>query len=631
MINGGVCMEIFGNILGIKASLLASIEQLYEFSIPPGEPASPELLQQMAMLTGEVNRELVVYINRRGQVLRVAVGDAKTASLPETEGRRSLSRLSGIRCIHTHPDGVSRLSQADLSSLRDMRFDLMAAIGVIEGRPGLVSFAVLAGWDGETAIVQAFDDLTGEQFCSIRLPDLISQAENLLGTRTETSEVTQTEKAFLVGIEGASRWDVDDSLRELAQLAETAGAVVIGWTSQKRDKPDSAYFVGRGKVDELILIRQEKSADLIIFDDELTPAQQRNLEEAIGVKVIDRTALILDIFAQRARSHEGKLQVELAQLRYLLPRLSGKGLVLSRLGGGIGTRGPGETKLEADRRRLRARISDIQHEISQVQKHRDLQRQQRKKTAYPSIALVGYTNAGKSTLMNRLTAAGVLAEDKLFATLDPTTRCIRLPKGQDVFLSDTVGFIQKLPHQLIAAFKATLEEVLQADLLLHVIDISHPRFQEQNDAVFEVLRELKAETKETITVCNKVDQLDAPGLAERALRQDDTVAVSALTGDGIDTLLSCIESVLSRRKTEMRLLIPYEQSGVLSTLYESATVHSVQYQEQGIEAAVAVPAEYAGRYQVFVIEEEKEHAIFDETGGVSPAGDGNSSPPPGGN
>lgn len=613
-------MEIFGNTEGIRTSLLDEIKQFYEVSVPPSEPISLELLDRMAFLTGELNREIVLYINRRGQVLQVAIGDAKTASLPETLGRRSLSRLSGIRCIHTHPDGNSQLSQADLSSLRDLRFDLMAAIAIREKKAQEVSFAVLAGWDGDTPKIQEFEPLTAQQFSSIHLPDLISQIENELGVRTDTSEVSRSEKAFLVGLEGISRWDAEDSLRELAQLAETAGAVVVGSTSQRREKPDSAYFVGSGKVDELILIRQANSVDLIIFDDELTPAQQRNLEEAIGVKVIDRTALILDIFAQRARSHEGKLQVELAQLRYLLPRLGGQGLILSRLGGGIGTRGPGETKLEADRRRLRSRISDIQHEISQVHRHRELQRQQRKKTAYPSIALVGYTNAGKSTLMNLLTSAGVLAEDKLFATLDPTTRCIRLPKGQDVFLSDTVGFIQKLPHQLIAAFKATLEEVLQADLLLHVVDVSHPRFQEQTDAVFEVLRELKADTKETVTVFNKIDQLETPGLLERSLRQENTVAISALTGTGIDALLTIIESVLNKRKTVMRLLIPYDQSGLLSSLYESATVNSVQYQESGIEVDVAVPQESVGRYSELEIEEELHDAILNEIRGDSSSG-----------
>lgn len=620
-------MEIHGNLDGIKKTQLNELEKLYEYPVAPGEPISVELADRMAFLTGELNREIVLYINRRGQILTVSVGNSKTAPLREAEGRRSLARLSGIRCIHTHPNGESRLSQADLSSLREMRFDLMAAIAVTEGKVNEISFAVLAGWDGTTPMTQEYSPLSLEEFVALQLPQLIAHVEDQMADRVDASEVSHVERAFLVGIEGGSRWEAEDSLRELALLAETAGAVVEGWTSQNREKPDSTFFVGRGKVEELALIRQEKAIDLIIFDDELSPAQLRNLEEALAVKVIDRTALILDIFAQRARSHEGKLQVELAQLRYLLPRLGGKGLVLSRLGGGIGTRGPGETKLEADRRRLRARISDIQHEITQVKKHRQTQRQGRKKTAYPSIALVGYTNAGKSTLMNRLTSAGVLVEDKLFATLDPTTRCIRLPKGQDVFLSDTVGFIQKLPHQLIAAFKATLEEVLQADLLLHVIDISHPQFQEQNDAVYAVLRELKADAKETVTIFNKIDQLEKTGLIERPLRKEHTVAISALTGEGIDTLLTTIEQVLSKRKMDLVLLIPYDQSGLLSALYECASVHSVEYQEQGIRVTTAIPVENAGRYSEFEIEEEIDDAIHNEIAGDSPTGiDCDSSP-----
>lgn len=619
-------MELYGELEGIRTSLLKELKKLYEYSVVPSELLSLELAEHLAMLTDELNKEIVIYLNRRGQVVRVAIGDARTAPLPEAEGRRSLSRLSGIRCIHTHPNGDSRLSPADISSLRDMRFDLMAAIGVADRKIQDISFAVLAGWDGTIAKVEEFPQLTFQQFSSIHLPQLIKQVEDQLADRVDVTEVQQAEKAFLVGIEGGSRWDVEDSLRELAQLAETAGAVVAGWTSQKRDKPDATFFVGRGKVDELILLCQEKAIDLLIFDDELTPAQQRNLEEALGKKIIDRTGLILDIFAQRARSHEGKLQVELAQLRYLLPRLVGQGLVLSRLGGGIGTRGPGETKLEADKRRLRSRISDIQQEIVQVEKHRELQRRGRKRTAYPSIALVGYTNAGKSTLMNRLTAAGVLAEDKLFATLDPTTRVIRLPKGQDVFLSDTVGFIQKLPHQLIAAFKATLEEVLQADVLVHVLDSSHPRVQEQNTAVYQVLQELKADTKETVTVYNKIDQIDNPGLIDRILRNENTVAVSALTGAGIDTLLAMIEQVLSKRKTDMLLLIPYEQSGTLSLLYECATVHSVDYQEQGIKVSAAIPIESARRFaDLETVEEIDTHDS--NTGGASPRGvTGNSFP-----
>jgi len=364
---------------------------------------------------------------------------------------------------------------------------------------------------------------------------------------------------------------------------------VVGTLSQKRERPDAAFFIGRGKVQEIAQMRQEKTANLIIFDDELSPAQQRNLEQTLGTKVLDRAALILDIFAQRARTHEGKLQVELAQLRYNFPRLGGQGLVLSRLGGGIGTRGPGETKLEVDRRRIRVRIGDIEHEIDQIKKQRTLHRQRRQEACIPSAALVGYTNAGKSTLLNTLTAAGVLTEDKLFATLDPTTRKITLPDGEIALITDTVGFIQKLPHQLIAAFRATLEEVVQADLLLHVIDASHPRHQEQSDAVFKVLGELGAADKPLITVFNKVDAIDNPHELERLLRQPDSVAISALNNTGVDVLLSAIRKSLFRQKTNLTLLIPYSDSGVLARLYDNGTVSSVEYEPEGIRVKVALP------------------------------------------
>ncbi len=342
----------------------------------------------------------------------------------------------------------------------------------------------------------------------------------------------------------------------------------------------------------------------MIFDDELSPAQQRNLEQTLGTKVLDRTALILDIFAQRARTHEGKLQVELAQLKYNLPRLGGQGLVLSRLGGGIGTRGPGETKLEVDRRRIRERISEIEREIEQIRRHRDLHRQRRLAARIPAVAMVGYTNAGKSTLLNALTAADVLAEDKLFATLDPTTRKVTLPGGQEALLTDTVGFIQKLPHQLVAAFRATLEEVVQADLLLHVIDASHPRCQEQSDAVFRVLDELGAADKPVIPVYNKIDRLDNPHFKERLLRLPDSVAISALGGAGITDLLERIRAFFRRRRIDVVLLIPYSDSGVLARLYDRGAVNAAEYTEGGISVHATLPPDEAAAYQQYFSAQE---------------------------
>ncbi|SMC62449.1 GTPase HflX [Sporomusa malonica] len=595
--------EIYGETDGLKKMILDSLEQLYEYTVPFSQTITNELAQGMATITEQVNREIAVYINRRGSVIRVAVGDTKTVSLPETDGRRALNRLSGIRCIHTHPGGDSRLSNVDLASLKEMRFDIMTAIGVRDGIHE-ISFGFISGHTADSYDVGTVGPLSLSEFTQLDLGYLTNQIERQLESKDITSTMAQVEKALLVGVERQGLWDVSDSLSELAQLAETAGAAVVGSVWQKRSRPDAAFFIGRGKVQEISLSRQELGANLIIFDDELSPAQQRNLEQTLGIKVIDRPALILDIFAQRARSHEGKLQVELAQLKYNLPRLGGQGLVLSRLGGGIGTRGPGETKLEVDRRRIRSRINDIEQEIENLKKHRNLHRERRQAARIPTTALVGYTNAGKSTLLNKLTDAGVLAEDKLFATLDPTTRRTKLPGGREILLTDTVGFIQKLPHQLIAAFRGTLEEVIQADLLLHVIDASHPQYEKQSQAVYQVLRELGADTKPVITVFNKVDKIESQHVIERMLREPGSVAVSAVTGVNLDNLLGLIEDSLKAKTVDAILVLPYDDSGVLSKLYDTATVNSVDYNPDGIYVAVSLPPELFERYKKYVSGDE---------------------------
>lgn len=595
--------EIYGEKDGIKKVILEGLESLYIQTVPFGQTITIELAQAMADIAEQLNREIAVYINRRGNVVRVAVGDNKTVSLPETEGRRSLNRLSGIRCIHTHPGGDSRLSSVDIASLKEMRFDIMTAMGIRNGIAE-ISFGFISGHTADDYNVQTVGPLSLAEFVQIDLGYLTNQLERLLETKDAVSNIEQTEKALLVGVERQEGWDIDQSLGELAQLAETAGAEVAGAVSQKRNRIDAAFYIGRGKVQEINLVRQELGANIIIFDDELSPAQQRNLEQTLGVKVIDRPGLILDIFAQRAQSHEGKLQVELAQLKYNLPRLGGQGLVLSRLGGGIGTRGPGETKLEVDRRRIRSRINDIELEIENLKKHRTLHREKRQAARIPTTALVGYTNAGKSTLLNKLTAAGVLAEDKLFATLDPTTRRSKLPSGKEFLLTDTVGFIQKLPHQLIAAFRGTLEEVVQADLLLHVIDASHPEYEKHIKAVYQVLSELGAETKQVITVFNKSDKVDSQHTLERMLREPNTIAISAAAGTNLDKLLSMIEDNLKATTIDSKLQIPYDNSGLLARFYDIATVKSVDYQAEGIVVSVSLPPEQYERYKEYVVGEE---------------------------
>jgi len=360
---------------------------------------------------------------------------------------------------------------------------------------------------------------------------------------------------------------------------------------QERPAPDPAYFVGRGKVDELHAQAEELGLDLLVFDDELTPGQQRNLEDRIGRKILDRTQLILDIFARRARTREGKLQVELAQLSYLLPRLAGKGIMLSRLGGGIGTRGPGETKLEMDRRRIRRRIARLRQELDAVRLHRGLQRARRKGVPVPVVALVGYTNAGKSTLFNALTLAGTVESVQLFSTLDPLLRRVTLPSKLEIVLSDTVGFVRKLPHDLIAAFRATLEEVREADLLLHVIDYAGPSWREQAAAVEETLREIGAAGKPVIEVWNKIDLLDPERAREAAAAAGDRgpVPISARSGEGLAALLARIQKELESFSVQVELVIPYDKASVLSLLHDQGKVTSESYQDDGIRVEVELP------------------------------------------
>ncbi len=395
------------------------------------------------------------------------------------------------------------------------------------------------------------------------------------------------EKIVIVGVQlpGESEEAVEASLDELALLVDTAGADVMARTLQRRDAPDPATYVGKGKAEELKEISEEVDSDTVVFDDELTPAQQYNLEKILGRTAIDRTAVILDIFAQNAHSQEGKAQVELAQLRYRLPRLRGRGTQLSQQGGGLlGNRGPGETQLEVDRRRLVRRIHKLEADLRQIAHHRANQRKARKKSRIPTVAVVGYTNAGKSTLLNRLTDAGVLVEDRLFATLDATTRRLELPGGRNVLLTDTVGFVQKLPHQLVEAFKSTLEVVAEADLLLHVVDASSVDPDAQIEAVRTVLREIGAGEVPELIVWNKADRTTEA--ARRAERHPGSVAISALTGDGIDRLLLTLGDRLAAATSTVELLVPFERGDVLAKVHRDGEV----VDEQATEGGMAVRA-----------------------------------------
>ncbi len=415
------------------------------------------------------------------------------------------------------------------------------------------------------------------------------------------------EKSIIVGIKlpRDKRWRVEEHLDELALLADTAGAEIVHRVIQERERYDAAYLIGKGKAEELRDLCLAEDIDTVISDDELTPAQVRNLEKITDVKVLDRTELILDIFAQRARTMEGKLQVELAQLQYRLPRLVGKGIALSRLGGGIGTRGPGETKLEVDRRRIRERIRKINEELKKVKRTRGLHRKGRKSIPIPTVAIVGYTNTGKSTLLNAVTNAGVLVEDKLFATLDPTIRRVLLPTKEEFLLSDTVGFIRKLPHQLVAAFKATLEEVIEADLLLHVIDASHPQMAEQIESVESVLEEIGAADKPRIEVYNKIDKLADDRFVKSIVKQrEDSIAISALKGEGIDKLLISVRNRLFPRGIRRTFLIPYNQGELLNKIYQKGKVLSKEYLNDGVLIGIEANPRFVESLKGFLAEEE---------------------------
>lgn len=389
------------------------------------------------------------------------------------------------------------------------------------------------------------------------------------------------ERALLVGLEkeGVSKWDLADSMEELRELASSAGAQVVNSVTQRLEKPTAPYYIGKGKAELIKKSFQDQQVTSVIFDNELSPAQGRNLENLFSRKVLDRTQLILDIFAQRARSREGRLQIELAQLQYLLPRLTRMWTHLSRQTGGIGTRGPGETQLEVDRRRVQERIARLERELEGVRKVRGVQREGRRRHQWPVAAVVGYTNAGKSTLLNLLTGADVLAVDQLFATLDPTTRSFTLPNKQRMLLTDTVGFLRKLPHMLIESFKATLEEVSEADLLIHVVDLSHPRVDEHIEAVNEVTKELGAYGKQTLLVFNKVDALQNPEIVAAYLhRYPGSVAISARTGGGVTALVQALQDAVGSWQLHLRFRVPVHEAGLIAEIYRIGHVLELRYE-----------------------------------------------------
>ena len=559
--------EVHGNLTGVRDSLIANLQGLYQYEVEEDAFLPRELMKLLATFTAAMNREIALYITRDGEIVDVSVGTDRDVELRDYRLRRNAQRLSCVRCVHTHPNGDGRLSDVDLSALRSFRYDAMVAVGCQGGEPTFVQAAFLR----ENAGI-----LMDEPVRWYRTPDeawleQIALSDRLVGWKEEEKENAGQERAVLMGIES------EDSLAELARLADTAGAVVVGSFLQRRDKPDNALFIGRGRADELCRQCQALEADVCIFDEELTGIQVRNLEDILHVKVVDRTTLILDIFAQRASSAEGKLQVELAQLQYQSTRLIGQGLVLSRLAGGIGTRGPGESKLEMNRRRIRERMTELRRRLDGVEKQRELRRKSRERNEVPVVALVGYTNAGKSTLLNRMTGSEVYVQDQLFATLDAVSRRMETAEHTPYLLVDTVGFIRKLPHALVSAFRSTLDEAALADVLVIVSDGASPDMLKQHETVEQVLRELGATEQPRIEVINKCDL----GAAVPAL--PGAVMVSAKTGAGLDELRGRIAAELQKSFAPATIFLPFSQYGLLGQIRPLGRVVSEKHTDEGTE------------------------------------------------
>ena len=536
--------DVFGNTLGLKANELRLLRNTYRRKASPHEVVSPELARHLTEISKSINRQVGVLLNRKGEVENVIVGNAYRLDLPDIgRARAGQSRLRGLRLVHTHLKSEP-LTKDDLTDLALLRLDLVAAIGVLdEGLPGSLEFAHLvpANGTGHYWQVETLPSVYGDQ------PDVLDTVvalEEEFAKGASARSVGGRERAILVGVSvDGNRARAEASLTELRELARTAGVEVLDCVLQARRDPDPRYFVGRGKLEELNLRSMQLMVELLIFDRDLSPSQSRHISEDTSLKILDRTQLILDIFAQRAQSAAGKLQVELAQLKYLLPRLSQSDDSLSRLAGGIGGRGPGETKLEIDRRRVRDRITHLEARIESLSRERGVRRSLRARREMPIVSIVGYTNAGKSTLLNALTGSNVLVENKLFATLDPSSRRLRFPREREVIITDTVGFIRDLPKDLVNAFRATLEELSEASLLLHVVDAADPDREEKTSAVDAILEQLDLADKPQLMVWNKVDLLSAEEL-ESLLRGSGGVGISASTGRGLTELLDKADRTL---------------------------------------------------------------------------------------
>ncbi len=579
---------INGNISGLKDYVLENLEKIYEKKIEKGKILDEETANYISEISNKINREINIAIDRNGNVIDISIGDSSTVNLPLIPVYDK--KLSGVRIVHTHPGGNPHLSSVDISALIKLKLDCIVSIGVSDN--GITGYEVAI-----CSIVNdelSYDRTPLTDLNSFDYLDEIKEVEELLRKREIKED--DSEYAILVGI------DEEKYLDELEELAYACDVKVVGKFFQKRKKVDPVFLIGSGKVQELSLVRQIRKANLIIFDEELSGLQLKMLEEFTGCKVIDRTTLILEIFARRARTREAKLQVELAQLKYRANRLIGFGITMSRLGGGVGTKGPGEKKLEIDRRIIKKNITYLKNELEAVKKIRATQREKREDSGMPKVSLVGYTNVGKSTLRNilvdlypsdkNLKKEEVLSKDMLFATLDTTTRTIALKDKRVISLTDTVGFIQKLPHDLIESFKSTLEEVIFSDLILHVADLASEDIFEQIEAVENVLTELKCLDKVKILVLNKIDKaIEEKGqdIVDKKINEIKEkypnyhiIVTSAVTQENLGKLIDLIQEYLPMTSYNCKVLIPYSNTDLVAMLHRNAIVKSEEYADNGI-------------------------------------------------
>lgn len=591
---------ITGNIDGVRKRILEELEEIFEIKTAKTSFLDQGIIDIMLKATKELNREISVLVDRKGKVVEVTIGDSSTVSMPLVDLRDN--KLSRVRVVHTHPNGNPNLSALDVSALIKMKLDSIIAIGVSDNPEVVMGFLTV---ENQKVHVEATKPMFIEDAQRFNILDRIVFNEGLLLDAEDLEE--DEERAVLIGL------DSEESLVELAELANAADVSVGETVFQNRAAQDNATYVGKGKVSEVRDVLQLSRSNLVIADDELSGAQIRNLEDELGVKVIDRTTLILEIFARRARSKEAKLQVELAQLKYRMSRLIGLGTVMSRTGGGIGTRGPGEQQLEIDRRKIRDRVYDLKNELKKVVAIRNVQRENRNQNEIQKIALVGYTNSGKSTLRNALAdlasrdsiiKSKVLEKDMLFATLDTTTRAIALENNRVVTLTDTVGFVRKLPHDLIEAFKSTLEEVIYSDLLVHVIDGSVDDCLAQAIAVDEVLEEIGAGAIDRIIAINKIDKGKSYKTEEVEKLYEGKypiIEISAKNGTNLMKLLDHMSKALPDNLVEFEALIPYDMQKLISLLHEKGSIISEEYEETGTKIKAKVPQRELHQFNDFIL------------------------------